>query len=278
MPTMTANIKITSNLITYAPVQPPSKLPEVVIFLTCIRKVANSNVGQDTGLSKVFVILFSLSNQMLGQYFKLGYGRFLPHPLQFIIPCHSTLHIDIIRDNDNNIKDTWTRNESRGNCREVQYMNVGHYCIPITAQAIVAMVMDPRVKQGTLYWRPVISAVANWYFVLSQPQSRLRILTRVHEMRSARGEPHDDVRFPGYSEQPRVGPTESDVHAAVKRSPLVKGLQSIPWARALPQQPPPPSSQFYISIAKPWPTQTIWWWGRGPNPGSIPGRSTYDMC
>lgn len=41
---------------------------------------------------------------------------------------------------------------------------------------------------------------------------------------------------------------------------------------------PSPSSQFYISIAKPWPTQTIWWWGRGPNPGSIPGRSTDDMC
>lgn len=87
-----------------------------------------------------------------------------------------------------------------------------------------------------------------------------------------------DLRWPGYSEPPRVGPAESVGRAAVKRSPLVKGLQSIPWARAPPQPPRPPSSQFYISIAKPWPTQTIWWWGRGPNPGSIPGRSTYDMC
>lgn len=32
---------------------------------------------------------------------------------------------------------------------------------------------------------------------LFQPKSRLRLLTRVHEMRSARGQPHDDVTISG---------------------------------------------------------------------------------
>jgi hypothetical protein len=86
--------------------QLPSKLLEVVIFLTYIREVTNSNVGQDTGLSEVFVILCNLSRQMLEQYFKLSYDRFLPHPLQIIIPYHSTLHIDIIWVTDSSVKET----------------------------------------------------------------------------------------------------------------------------------------------------------------------------
>jgi hypothetical protein len=80
MPTMAINIKITSKAITNASVQPPSKLLQVVIFLTCIWKVTNSNMGQDAGLTKFpFVILLSFSRQILRQYLKFSYDRFLPH-------------------------------------------------------------------------------------------------------------------------------------------------------------------------------------------------------
>jgi hypothetical protein len=48
---------------------------------------------KDVGL--YFSLFFSLSNQMLGEYVKVGHERFLPHPIQFIIHWavyHSTLY------------------------------------------------------------------------------------------------------------------------------------------------------------------------------------------
>jgi hypothetical protein len=72
-------------------------------------------------------------------------------------------------------------------------------------------------------------------------ESRFRLLTSVSEVRSACGETPWRSQVPrtqdNRPEPSRDGPAESDVPAAVRVSSPVKGLQSIPCARAraLPQ-------------------------------------------
>jgi hypothetical protein len=57
----------------------------VLTFLTCIGEVPVFILGSDTGyLDPLAMVFFSSSRHIPGEYPKLGYERFLPHPFHFI--------------------------------------------------------------------------------------------------------------------------------------------------------------------------------------------------
>jgi hypothetical protein len=59
---------------------------ELVTLLFRIRKVPQSNLGQESGDYEVFVVLLSPSRQMPGYYFKLSHDRLLSHSSQPLSP------------------------------------------------------------------------------------------------------------------------------------------------------------------------------------------------